>query len=189
MCSNKLQPLKVLIPPVFLALVALGCAEPGAGPRAMTVNLAAWQHSVEQYVWDEGNGDPNVLRDTNLPTSQRGFALIGGPEIERSNDADGLLLGQRVIDGHRWFIFLVGLIQEGSLEDVRLVGLLWTPVGVTWRVGARDVQMVRRYQATQPPRAFSVFPAEGDQFDLAIQGCQAVVAHLHSGAIWQLDLK
>jgi len=153
----------------------------------MTVDLSAWQRSLEHYVRDEGNGDPNILRDTVLPNSQRGFALLGAPDIEHSNDADGLLLGQRAINGQRWFIFLVGLIQEGALEDVRLVALHWTAQQVTWRVSARDMQTTRQYQAAQPPRSFSVFPADGDEFDLSIQEDRVLVTHTRSGAKWQLS--
>ncbi|HEX5243211.1 MAG TPA: hypothetical protein VFW23_08085 [Tepidisphaeraceae bacterium] len=168
-------------------LLAGGCSEPGPGPRPMTVTLATWQHAVEQYVRDQGNGDPNILRDATLPTSQRGFALIGEADIEHSTDASGLLLGHRQIAGRTWFIYLVGLIQQGVVRDIRLVGLSWSPNKTLWQVSPPNPNSLQRYENVQPNGAlFSMFPAKTDHFKLSTTHQSAVAIHRQSGASWEL---
>ncbi len=171
----------------LLMLFAGGCAEPGPGPRPMTVTLATWQNAVEQYVRDQGNGDPNVLRDTTLPNSQRGFALIGEADVEHSSDADGLLLGHRLIAGREWFIYLVGLIHQGAVRDIRLVGFCWSPDKTWWQVSPPNPGSLQRYANVQSQDAiFPVFPAKKDHFGLAITDHVAVAIHRESGASWEL---
>lgn len=168
-------------------LLAGGCAEPGPGPRPMTVTLATWQHAVEQYVRDEGNGDPIVLRDTTLPDSRRGFAMIGEPDIEHSSDASGLLLGRRLIAGRQWFIYLVGLIQHGAVRDIRLVGFSWSPDKTCWQVSPPNPDSLRRYVNLQRNNAlFPVFPAKTDHFELSTTDQVALAIHRQSGASWEL---
>ena len=169
-------------------LLAAGCAEPGAGPRPMTVTFATWQRAVEQYVRDEGNGDPNILRDTTLPTSQRGFAQIGEADIEHSSDASGLLLGHRTIAGRTWFIYLVGLIQQGEVRDIRLVGFSWSPDKIVWQVSPPNPEALQRYANVQSNGGlFPVFPAKIDHFELSTTNQLAVVIHRQSGAAWELS--
>jgi len=171
----------------LLMLLTGGCAEPGAGPRPMTVTLATWQHAVEQYVRDQGNGDPNVLRDTTLPNSQRGFAMIGEPDIEHSSDADGLLLGRRLIGGREWFIYLVGMIHQGAVRDIRLAGFCWSPDKTWWQVSPPNPDSLQRYANVQRnEELFPAFPAKTDHFDLSTTDQVAVAAHRESGASWEL---
>ena len=154
----------------------------------MTVTLATWQHAVEQYVRDQGNGDPNILRDTTLPNSQRGFAMIGEPDIEYSSDANGLLLGRRLIAGREWFIYLVGLIHQGAVRDIRLVGFCWSPDKTLWQVSPPNPDSLRRYTSVQSEDAlFPVFPAKLDHFELSTTDQVAVAIHRQSGAAWQLE--
>jgi len=169
-------------------LLAGGCAEPGAGPRPMTVTLATWQQAVEQYVRDQGNGDPNVLRDTTLSNSQRGFAMIGDSDIEHSSDATGLLLGHRLIGGREWFIYLVGLIHQGAVRDIRLVAFCWSPDKTLWQVSPPNSDSLRRYTNVQSDNVFfPVFPAKTDHFELSTTNQVAVAIHRQSGAVWQLE--
>lgn len=171
-------------------LLAAGCSEPGAGPAPMDVSLLAWQRGVEQYVNDEGNGDPNILRDTTLPTSQRGFSLIGEPSIDRSTDANGLLLDHRAINGRNWFIFLVGLIDAGTIQDIRLVALCRTSDQFIWKVSEPDPAAIERYTAGDEHRrgTYASFPEHDDLFELTAKTDEIRVDHTRSGARWRLAL-
>ena len=169
---------------------AIGCSEPGAGPAPMTVDLSTWQRGVEHYIDEQGNGDPNILRDTTLPTAQAGFAMIGQADVTRSTDADGLLLGHRYINGRPWFIYLVGSIKAGELADIRLVALSHEADRNVWQISDRDQSAVERYRRTASnlAAAYMAFPAPSDQFKLDIDSPTIRVTHVQSGAQWQLEI-
>src|SRR5579863_4204326 len=60
----------------LLALTLLlisGCAVDGPSEP---VSLSSWQKDLEQYVWDQANGDPDVLREMSWDDVHRGFAII-----------------------------------------------------------------------------------------------------------------
>ena len=174
-----------------LAFVIVGCSEPGAGPAPMTVNLSVWQRGVEHYIDDQGNGDPNILRDTTLPTSQPGFAMIGEADVTRSTDANGLLLGHRYINGRPWFIYLVGMIKAGKLDDIRLVALSHEAEKSSWEVSDPDDGALERYRSESPgsDASFTTFPAPSDQFKLEIDSSNITVQHIQSGAKWHLEIR
>jgi hypothetical protein len=156
----------------------------------MTVNLSTWQRGVEHYIDDQGNGDPNILRDTTLPTAQRGFAMIGQADVSRSTDADGLLLGHRYINGRPWFIFLVGMIKSGQLDDVRLAALSHEAEKNIWQISEADQAAVDVYRRTLSgsTSTYMAFPAPSDQFKLEIDASTIRVQHVQSGAQWHLDI-
>jgi hypothetical protein len=156
----------------------------------MTVNLSAWLRGVEHYIDDHGNGDPNILRDTTLPTGQRGFAMIGEPDVTRSTDAHGLLLGHRYINGRPWFIFVVGLIKAGELDDIRVAALSHEAERNIWQISDPNDAAVKSYRnaAEARTRAITSFPAPSDQFKLDIDSSIIRVEHVQSGAQWHLEM-
>ena len=87
---------------VFLA----GCAPSG-------VTIPTWQHNVERYIKERGDGDPNVLRDVTIPGGRRGFASIGQADPGQSSDVSAVLLGHRTIDDKPWFIYLAAAHRQG----------------------------------------------------------------------------
>ena len=173
----------------MLALAA-GCA---SDPPAVTLN--SWRQSLERYVWEQGNGDPNVLRDLSWDNVHKGFAVLGDPIPQRSTDAIGLLLAHRMIQGTPYFIFLVGLVREGGLVDVRPVALQVAAGKFDWFVGPSDAQALASYRRTDrtlrdaaSPAAPPAFPAASDRFDLTVDANRLVIRHAQSAAHWALIL-
>ena len=158
------------------------------------MTLSSWQRSVERYVWDEGNGDPNVLRDMSWDDVHKGFAIMSDPEPARSVDAIGLLLGHRRVGDTGCFVFLVGLVRNQRLEDIRPVALYVDAGRFHWVVGASDRQVLivyRRADASESPpgpvrSAQPPFPSPSDSFRLDVRGGEIIITHQGSGATWKL---
>src|SRR3954452_20375590 len=93
-----------------LAAAAVGCAS--------SASLSSWQHNVESYVAEKG--DPTTLRDVTIDGQRHGFAVIGQAEAEKSTDAVGVLIAQQQIAGRPWFIYLVGLVHQQKVNEIRL---------------------------------------------------------------------
>jgi ribosomal protein S30 len=175
-----------------LALVVPGCAtEPNAPPPT----FSTWQHNLEQYVWDRGNGDPNVLADMSWDDVHKGFAVIGDALPDRSTDEIGLLLAHRMLDGKPWFLFLVGTVRHQILEDLRPVALNVEGSDFHWSVGASDERSLSLYRAwseadrsrTEPPDPNAPpFPRPQETFDVTVRRDAFIVRHEDSGAEWEL---
>ena len=176
-----------------LLLWAGGCSTP--------VTVESWQKNVEDYVWQEANGDPNCLRNVTLATGEPGFALIGEKMMENSTDANGLLLGYRQVGGRGRFIFLVGMVRNRIVEDIRLAAL-WSEDGqLKWMMGAENPQASAAYRQyreaawrkvfpalQEPPATAMVFPGPDDVFQIAPDEGRIMVRHEQSGARWELSL-
>jgi hypothetical protein len=179
--------MKILFSLMIFGAILTGCSEPGEGPPPNAVSFNDWQQAVEQYVLDVGNGDANVLRDTTIWSSQKGFSLIGEPSIEKSTDAIGLLLGHRTIDDRPWFIYLVALIKRNALQDIRLFGLCYDADHPQWCDGeTSDISGYQKHQAVSSDIPTPLFPRPDDLFDMTIDGNDVQVRHRGSGAIWKM---
>ncbi len=185
-----------LFPFIWLATGGLlaGCMP--SGPTPIAADTIIWQKSVEHYVIEEGNGDPNILRDTTLPDSQKGFALLGDPSVAGASDVDGLLLGHRIIGSRPWFLFLVAEIQKGVIKDIRLVAMNCEGTHFTWRASA-DTDAAQRYRAASRPMGDSMpgetpsnhaFPLPSDRFQISVTNTRVRVRQRGSTASWSLDL-
>ena len=178
--------------PAILACASSGCAR--------QVSLSSWQKSVEQYVRDQGSGDPASLRDVTLPDSRRGFASIGDPNPEDSSDVYGVLLGHREMVGRHWFIYLVGHVRDLAVVDIRIAAVSFNGDRPSWRIGAVDAEQVavycafhqdeftRRFEPLPPPQLRSSFPQPDDVFEMLVDSPAIVVTHQQSGATWRLDM-
>jgi hypothetical protein len=172
---------------LLLPACCCGCAET---PEPVTIS--SWQRSVERYVWDEGNGDPNVLRDLSWDDVHKGFAIMSDPEPARSTDAIGLLLGHRRVGQTGCFIFLVGLVDHQHLEDLRPVALYFEAGQFHRIVGPSDQQALSTYRRDNPggtagpPSHGPAFPRQVDAFSLDVQGEQISIMDRSSGASWKL---
>jgi hypothetical protein len=179
----------------FVALLALfvpGCA---TGPDAPPPTLSVWQQNAEQYVWDHGNGDPNVLADMSWDDVHKGFAVIGDPLPERSTDEIGLLLAHRMVDGKPWFLFLLGVVRQQNLEDLRPVALNVEGDHFHWSVGPTNETALSLYRVWSeadrsrtgvPGPPAPPFPRPTETFEVAVRGDQFFIHHHESGAQWEL---
>lgn len=178
-------PIARLILMLILAASGIGCA----GPEPVT--LDTWQHAVERYVWDQGNGDPTVLRDASWDDSHHGFALLGEPLPESSTDAYGLLLGHRMIGLRPWFVFLFTIVDHRQVREARAVGLYVEGGNFFWAVGKNETLALQRFSTyevahAKPPE--EPFPAPGDEFSLQATRDGATIEHLQTQAHWRLRL-
>ena len=176
---------------MLIALVAGGCQQ---------VSLRTWRESVEHYVWDQGNGDPSVLRD--LPTSGtwKGFSVISENDAASATDANGILIAHRAIGAKTYFIYLVGLVKQRQVQDIRLALLHASGEGFDWRFSRRSADGLRVYRDFQDahwkklnpqggaaPWSRSGFPCEGDVFRISVAGNRVIATHEASGAQWMLE--
>lgn len=187
--------LRAFVPSCLLVLLS-ACT-----PTIRPVSIPIWQESVERYIVEEASGDPNVLREMTWSRDQKGFSIIGAPVPEKSTDANGLLLAHRDIAGARRFVFLVGLVDQREVEDIRLAVL--TPVNGQhhWDLSPRNSESLERYLQhrrdnwqihypghTEPPPGYLSFPRPDDEFHLTGEGNNLTVTHQQSGAAWRLTL-
>lgn len=167
---------------IAMMILLTGCAvEGGSNP----VSFSSWQKSLEQYVWNQANGDPNVLRDMSWDDIHHGFSIISDPLPQRSTDAIGLLVSHRKIDQRPYFIFLFALVRERLTLEMRPVALTVEKGQFNWSIGPPDPAAMARY--TSPSRDWA-FPAPDDEFDTTISDDQITITHRQSGAAWRLNL-
>ena len=178
---------------IFLALTAAGCQQ--------QVSLRTWQDSVEEYVWDQGNGNAGVLRDLPTPGQWKGFAIISENDPASSTDVNGILLAHRPIGSKTYFVYLVGLVRQQHVEDIRLVAMSASPEGFAWRSSRKNDEALRSYRdfkngqwkklfpgRADGPWSYTGFPGEGDVFKLTVAGGKLMAMHEASGATWMLEL-
>ncbi len=179
---------------IFLAIFCcIGCQQ--------HVSLDTWKQSVEHYVWDQGNGDPTVLRDLPTQGQWKGFAVISENNADSSTDINGLLLGHRQIGQSPYFIFLLGVVEHQQLNDIRLAALRASPSGFKWTITEKNQQAFDAYHhfhdsawrslypgRSTGPWAHTGFPCEGDDFKLSISGQRITATHAQSSANWSLDV-
>ncbi|HEV8606334.1 MAG TPA: hypothetical protein VGQ99_13260 [Tepidisphaeraceae bacterium] len=177
---------------ILILFAATGCQQ---------VSLRTWRSSVEQYVWDQANGDPSVLRDLPSPSPWKGFSVISENDPASATDINGVLLGHRQIGPKTCFIFLVGLVQMQQVQDIRLAVLLPSPERFEWRFSRKNNQNLRAYRDFKeaewrklfPDRAagpwsYTGFPSEADSFKVSIVGGHITATHEQSGASWMLEM-
>jgi hypothetical protein len=194
----------------LLLLLLGGCA---ANP------IKAWQASLEEYVLEQGNGDPNVLRTMDRSPAEGDFSLIGARYagipfvLPRRTDANGVLLGHRTLDGRAWYVFLVGTVEyrgafvdfpldDPRLTDIRLIAMCASGGAFDWMVGASDDVAIDHYcrpqletwRRSNPSRAEAtaaptVFPTPADDFHLDVALEAVTVLDDHSQARWTLPLE
>ena len=186
---------KWVIALVGLASVGTGCAPSLSQP----VGVREWQAAVEEHVRTQGGGNPTVLRDVTIEGGRKGFAILGEPMAKESTDAVGLLLGHKPVGGRPAFVYLLGIVQENVVTEMRLAALSVQGQQFQWQMGNPDpaaLQAYRNYRqqqwraraggAAEVPRAYTRFPGEDDQFELTVEGNGVRARHVQSGATWVL---
>ncbi len=205
-----IQSVRVLCAAGLLGLAG-GCR--GADP------MLAWQRSLEAYVTENGNGDPDVLRTLDDRPSQGEFGLTaarksGFPFVApQRTDVNGLLLGHRRIAGRYWFLFLVGAVEyrgtfvnfpvdDPRLQDLRIAAFSGEGGLFHWLMSGEDTEAIQRYERLQiqawrrshPSRAQATmapttFPTAGDILRLTVMPEGVTVVDEHSGARWVLSME
>lgn len=170
----------------FLIVFAGGCAT----TESEAVSLRTWQQSVERYVWEQGNGDPVVLRDMSWDDVHKGFALMSDALPDRSTDAVGLLLAHRAIEGRFYFIFLFGLMGEQAVRDVRAVALNVERGEFHWAVGPPrpDATAAYRRIGGRAESPVTRFPSQSDAFRVVVTGARVSIVHEQSAATWDVNV-
>jgi hypothetical protein len=186
--------LAVFMWPMLLLLP--GCAN--------SVSLEDWQQRVDDFVWQEANGDPNLLREQTLGlpgSDHKGFALLGDTDVEKSTDVYGVLLGHKRFNGRPAFVFLVGVVSKQSTKDIRLAALTVENGKSAWQVSRENDAALQQYLnyrasawkslgagADEAPPSLRSFPAIDDAFRLSVEAGQVTARHPASGATWTLPL-
>ena len=180
----------VLVP----LLLLVGCAS--------SASMTSWQRSVEKYVADKG-GDPAVLRDVTLAGDRRGFGQIGGEDPRKSTDANGVLLGNKVVNNHPWTVYLVGVASNEKVQEIRLAALSYLGGKATWKLGEKNAKSLKQYQnynqaqwkqqqhpgaKEKEPGGYTTFPRDEDRFELTQQDAHLHATHAQSGAAWDVNL-
>jgi hypothetical protein len=187
---------RLYLPSPLLLVLLTGC-----GTATRSVSLPVWQKQVERYVHEEGKGDPTVLRDLTLADGRKGFATLGSPDRANSTDAVGLLLGHRAIQGRPSFVYLVGVVDRGKIDDIRLASLAFEKEKPIWSMSPSNpaaLEAYRKFQISEwrkhfpdratPPLASSNFPASDDVFRLNSSDDRVTAEHPPSGATWTLNI-
>jgi hypothetical protein len=177
----------VLLLLLTLSFLLQGCA---AEPAPATA-VAEWRQGVERYVWEQGNGDPAVLRDVSWDDVHPGFATLGDPLPDRSTDVYGLLVAHPSVAHHAYFVFLVAIVHNEVIEHMLPVALEIDAGKFRWVEGLSDDRQMRRYIDWQNLEHRSTrfrFPARDDSFDLSTEANAISIAHEQSGATWRVEL-
>lgn len=168
--------------------------------------IAVWQDRVTQFISNEGNGDPAVLRDTAAMRARDsarparmtiGQTDVPGAPFATSRDVQAVFLGTEKVADENWYVFLVGVTSRKSdgpvVEDLRLAAFTPQRDALRWRIAPSDPAAVNRYvstnSASEPLFRQTGFPAPLDDFHLSAAGQEIMTTESRSGAVWRLTLK
>jgi hypothetical protein len=185
----------VTVTMLSVLLITGGCA-------SNATSIPAWQQSVSAYVREKGGGDPAFLSSASLPVDGRpGFAVIGHHVVEKSTDANGLLIGNEALAGRVWLVYIVGLVKHQEVVDIRLAAMTTDGGKMLWKTGKANKQSLaayRDYGAKQahdrfperktPPPRYTEFPRRDDIFQLTKADADNtfVATHVGTGAQWDV---
>jgi len=155
-----------------------------------------WQQRVTQYVADEGNGDITSLRNTEPGAARPVFGVTSG-----SVEVQGLLLGFSTTDQQSWWTYIVGVMKDDNVTDLRLIAVSDAGSDLVFSQSAEDGAATERYRDSRLKQwtANRLDPSEGDgfvcsfpgpndSFTLDAAGNTATVTERQSGARWTVLL-
>lgn len=183
------MPKKIVASILFCALLTV------AGGCARSASLKTWQAGVDQYVKDKGN-NPEVLRTVTLDGTRAGFAVIGDIDPRKTTDARAILLAHKAIEAKPCFIYLVGIVKNQSVQDIRLAVVTFTTSPPTWHIGEKNADALKTYREggvamwhersgeRKVPPTYTTFPRESDLFDVIITGPHVEARHAQTGAVF-----
>lgn len=167
---------------VLITLLLGGC---GAAP----VSMPQWKSSLERHINDVGNGDFTEICPSSPDPCV--FALHTDNHPRKSNDIAGVFVGLARVETRTWLVFLASTITKGRIKKIQVVAMSPTGTGHQWRLGEAGSGALELYQTSHRPRNSAddlLWPAPDDAFKLEMDGANAVVTELRSGAQWQLTL-
>jgi hypothetical protein len=186
--------------PGRLLLLSLLVVASGCRSGSSSTDIQPWQRGVEQYLAQKNN-DPEALREVTLEDSRRGFAVLGGLDPRKSTDQRGLLVAHKVVGDRPWFVYVVGVVKNDVVQNLRLVALSAAGGQTLWRVGERDPQAFKLYHDHalndwrqqsgdhgKPPVQYTTFPRASDVFDVTVEGTLIRAKHVASGAQFAVDV-
>lgn len=212
---NRINIARILVP-VVLAFLLHGCAS--RGPRSPVASVSTemsveeqkvrefttiWQDDLVEYLNREELDWPTRLSQLRDIRSRRGLrpgricfaSLAAGGDTDRADafDVVGLLLGRQSVEGHQWYLFIVGVVEREDfrpveIRDVRLIALESGGGDPLWLQGEADAQSLARYKETYKYNIPIRFPADDDSYEVHVVGDRVTVRELRSEAEWTLTL-
>lgn len=175
---------RVITSGALLGLVCLlmaGCSQ--------QKTLGDWQAAVNHYVAEQANGDPNFARGLPSRDGRRMFSVIGEAYPDKSTDVHGVLVGQRVVAGQPWSVFIVGVVNKRQVRDIRVAAVAGP--GPAWRVSEPNPAALATYRDAREapgaaPQGYEGWPAEDDVYRLTVEGTVLSVREQRSGARWSV---
>lgn len=195
------------IAPHWTILAAMGaCGCQGPAP------IGVWQQRLTDYIALEGHGDPGILREAPTLRSTRSLrpaevkfnakGVPGDGLFAPTRDVQGLLVGLLSQRGRDHFVFLVGVNEQGSngewkVIDVRPIAFDVRGNDIHWRIGSERDDLLARYLAAgespsggergSNPRA-GPFPRWDDVFRMEPKDGKIMIHDARSKAAWVLSL-
>lgn len=169
---------------VLFAAAMTGCTQ--------NHTVADWQSATERYVAEQHNYDLAALADAQAREGHRVFKTLGDDRPDEGGDVVGLLVGQEVIDGQPWMLFVVGETEDRELQSSRLVAVTQGEgTGLRWAVGPANEHATQTYRRHQLIRhdgrtPYTGWPEAGDAYRLRVNDGTATVIEQRSGAVWLL---
>jgi len=182
-----------------LAALIMGCFVLGlagcGGGTGVKPTYDGWKSSIQNHADTRGDGDINALRSSDSQSEHIAYNVIGSERPEKSTDVNSILLGSRSILGQDWYVFIVGMVEAGDVQDIRVAAARNGTPGLVWQFGLDDPAPISTYRAAklrsrQRGDSGTIgFPLEEDQFSLESTGSLITVVEKPSGARWTLGLK
>jgi hypothetical protein len=179
-----------VVSPLIVASLLGGC---GGGSGAKPT-FGGWQSTVQDHVNTRGGGDINSLRNSDSDSARKVYSVIGDEKAEHSSDVNGLLLGRRTIAGREWYVFIVGFVKAGDVQDIRIAAATDGNGDLQWRFSPEDPAAVQNYRTAKRlarNRGQGVpvaFPLEEDDLLVEASGEIISISEKGSGVRWSLDL-
>jgi len=176
---------------VWLTLLGVVGCTGGSGAKP---TYEGWKASIQSHADTRGDGDINSLRSSDSQSGQIAFNVIGSEQPDKSNDVNSILLGRRSILGTDWYVFIVGIVKAGDVQDIRVAAARNGTPALVWQFGIEDRASTSTYRTAKlrsrmrGDSAVIGFPLEEDQFSIETAGSLITVVERQSGARWTLGL-
>ena len=175
----------------FILLGSAGCTG-GSGAKP---TYEGWKASIQSHADTRGDGDINSLRSSDSQSDRIAFNVIGSEQPDNSADVNSILLGRRSILSQDWYIFIVGMVKAGDVQDIRVAAARNGTPALVWQFGIEEPSSTSTYRTAKlrsrlrGDSAVIGFPLEEDQFSVETAGSLITVVERQSGARWTLGLK
>jgi hypothetical protein len=180
----------------ILTIAGLLVAALATGGCTTSQPVDLWQKRVAQYVAEEGHGDITSLRGTEPGEPRPVFGVTDG-KVE----VQGILLGRSTLNHEQWWTYIVGVMKNDDVTDLRVIGVTDVDGDVTFSQSSENEAALERYRNYRLKQwtAYRLdsesdsdfvcsFPGPNDSFTLHSDGSIATVTERQSGTRWTLVL-